>query len=182
MKILGGKFKGRNYYMPKGVRPTQDVTRKAVFDILGQDLEGVRFLDLFAGSGSVGLEALSRSALFVTFVEKNVRCVRVIEENLQILGIPLMQKALIAGTDAFATIKNLHRQKKKFDIVYLDPPYGRDLAKKALKTLGAYDILHPNCYIVAEHNKREILPEFEGRFILFKHKKYGKSHLSFYQA
>ena len=81
MKILGGKFKSRNFYMLKDTRPTQNLTRKALFDIIGHDLSDMEFLDLFAGSGAVGLEAVSMGAKKVTFAEKNIRCVDIIYEN-----------------------------------------------------------------------------------------------------
>ena len=149
--------------MPSGIRPTQGIARKALFDILGQDLEGITMLDLFAGSGAVGLEALSRGAKKVTFVEKDPKCAAVISENIGLLPIEKADDGArpydIVQTDAFAATKLFSRQSKSFDVVFIDPPYGRGLAKKALKTLDAYDILHPNCTVVLQHGKREILPE-----------------------
>ncbi len=185
MKIIGGKLRGRNFYMPAGIRPSLNVTRKAVFDLVGHDLDGIDFLELFAGSGAVGLEALSRGAKKVTFVENVPKCVDVIEENLGLLGLKTQKEnrqdyEIIRG-DAFAAIKRFSRQQKKFDLVFLDPPYGRELAKKALKTLMAYDILQPNCIVIVEFTKREPLPETEGRFFLIKRRKYGKSFLAVYQ-
>jgi len=185
MKIIGGQLKGRNFYMPADIRPTQHVVRKALFDLLGQDMSGVEFLELFSGSGAVGLEALSRGAKKVVFVEKEPKCVSVIEENIEILKISpdedgKMTFEVIRG-NALAFIKILARQKKAFDIIFIDPPYGRGLAKKALKTLGAYDIVRPNCTIVIQHEKKEILPEAQGRFLLFRQKKYGASLLSLYR-
>jgi 16S rRNA (guanine966-N2)-methyltransferase len=185
MKIIAGKYKGKNFYMPFGIRPTQSIVRKALFDILGQDLEGITMLDLFSGSGAVGLEAVSRGAKKAVLVEKDPKCVDVIHENIGILSIgedesgsPLYE---VVATDALAAIKLFARQEKKFDIVFIDPPYGRGLAKKALKTLGGYDILHPNCTVVVQHEKREILPQNEGRFLLFRQKKYGATFLSIYK-
>ena len=170
--------------MPEGIRPTQSIARKALFDILGQDLEGIVFLDLFSGSGAVGLEAVSRGADKATLVEKDPKCVDVITENIDLLSIkPNESGALpyeIIQTDAFAAIKLFARQDKKFDIIFIDPPYGRGLAKKALKTLEGYDILQPNCTVVIQHEKSEILPEKQGRFLLFRQKKYGSTFLSIY--
>ena len=207
--------------MPQGIRPTQGILRKAIFDILGQDMRGVIFLDLFAGSGAVGLEAFSRGATAVTFVEKDPRVAEILEENYRILSLSEVarqahhtsnhteqslsvkgsperhQEAMflsrakgqlsegvgeIIPVDAFAAIKLLARKGKKFHIIFIDPPYGRGLAKKALKTLGGYDILQPNCMVAIEHEPREILPEKSGRFLLFRHKKYGSTCLSIYQA
>lgn len=185
MKIIGGQYKGRNFYMPKGIRPTQNIARKALFDVLGQDMGGVALLDLFSGSGAVGLEALSRGAARVTFVEKDPKCAGVIAENIRLLSAGAGRAGTvpceIVQMDAFAAVKLFARQDKRFDAVYVDPPYSRGLAKKALKTLGAYDILHPNCTVVIQHAKREILPETEGRFLLFRARKYGSTFFSIYK-
>ena len=184
MKIIGGQLKGRNFYMPEGIRPTQGIVRKALFDILGQDMEGVVLLDLFAGSGAVGLEAISRGAAKATIVEKDPKCVDVITGNINLLSIKADEAGVlpfeIIHTDAFAAIKLFVRQDKKFDVIFIDPPYGRGLAKKALKTLEGYDILQPNCTVVIQHEKSEILPEKQGRFLLFRQKKYGSTFLTIY--
>jgi 16S rRNA (guanine(966)-N(2))-methyltransferase RsmD len=185
VKIIGGQWKGRNFYMPQGIRPTQNIARKALFDILGQDMEGITLLDLFAGSGAIGLEAISRGAAKATMVENDPKCAAVIGENIKLLA-PGPNAAgrypyEVIQTDAFAMIKMFARQGKKFDIVFVDPPYGRELAKKALKTLGGYDILHPNCTVIIQHEKHEILPQQEGRFLLFRQKNYGTTFLSIYK-
>ncbi len=185
MKILGGKFKNRNFYMPLNVRPTQNIIRKAVFDILG-DIEGLDFLELFAGSGAVGLEALSRGARSVTLIEKEPLAQQVIRKNFSTLGLkPLDNPAdrieLIEG-DIFIHIKELLRRGRKFDLLFMDPPFERGLAKKALKTLEAYDILQPNCFIIVQTEKRETLPESEGRFLLVREKIYGSSRLALYEG
>ena len=209
MKILGGRLKGRNFYMPKGIRPTQNLVRKAVFDIL-KDVRGSVFLDLFAGSGALGLEALSRGAQSVVLVEKDPFCLKVIEKNCALLGClsggkppdavqrisgdvfatikelaaqksPRGDFWVIAG-DVFATIKELNRGGKKFDVVFFDPPYGQGLGKKTLKTLAAHDIVHPNSLIVAQTTATEILPQREGRFFLLKEKRYGASVLAIYRV
>lgn len=171
--------------MPRGVRPTSNIVRKALFDLLGQDLSGTAFLDLFAGSGAVGLEAVSRGSMKVTFVEKEARFAEVIQENLALLNTTAtLSRGFhfeVINTDAFAAVKLLARQQRKFDIVFLDPPYGLGLAKKALKTLEAYDIVHPNSTVIAQHDPREILPHTQGRFCRFREKKYGETILSLYK-
>jgi len=186
MKIMTGKLKGLHFFMPKDIRPSQNVLRKAIFDILGQDLEGVDFLELYAGSGAVGFEALSCGAKSVLFVEHDERCARVIESNVQLFDLKSRDKRLgrceIMNTDAFLAIKQLAQMRKKFDIVFLDPPYGHDLPKKTLKTLMAYDILHPNCFVIVQYHKHETLPDLEGRFSLIRERKYGTSYLAIYQG
>ncbi len=184
MKILGGQFKNRNIYMPKDIRPTQNMTRKALFDILGQDLSGTSFLDLFAGSGAVGLEAVSRGASKVVFVEKNPESLDALYENIELLGLPMLAKDGLSyeviDEDAFATVKMLGRNQVRFDIVFLDPPYGLGLSKKALNVISRYDILTPVSWVVIEHEKGEKLPREEGPLALKKQKFYGKTGLSFY--
>lgn len=186
MKIISGKMRGRNFFMPHGLRPTTNMTRKAIFDIIGHDLEGWAVLDLFAGSGSVGLEALSLGARKVTFVEGDPKYYAVLEENTTLLGFKspgsFSDQVELMNADAFAAVKNLSRQGRKFDLIFLDPPYNRDLLKKILKTLEAYDILNPNSFLVVEHSKDEKLPDLEGRFVLGTHRKYGISNLAVYQT
>jgi len=186
MKILSGRLKGRNFYMPFGIRPTSDLIRKSLFDILGSDIEGVDFLDIFSGSGAVGLEAISRGAKNVTFVEKDPKHVDVIEENLVLLEIPYGERKdryfEVKKGDAFAMIKILHAQGKLYDIVFVDPPYSRELAKKALKTLCAYDIVKPNSLVIFQHEKREALPQAQGRFSVERVRKFGSSWLTIYRS
>lgn len=185
MKIISGEKKNRNFYMPFGIRPTQNLTRKAIYDLVGHDLSGWEVLDLFAGSGAVGLEALSQGASRVVFVEVNAKCFEVIEENVALLGFKEQgmpsKRVELLNADAFMAVKQLSRSSKKFDLVFLDPPYGLGLVKKMLKTLSSYDIFKPNSFLIIEHGKREDLPEVEGRFSLITHRKYGTSFLAVYQ-
>ena len=196
MKVLGGRLKGRNFYMPQGIRPTQNLVRKAVFDIL-KDVRGSVFLDIFAGSGAVGLEACSRGAQRVVFIEKDPSCIQVIRENFELLGLEAPLKAgpqgpggavssqdpiqLIPG-DAFAFLKKSAGRAEKFDIIFFDPPYGRGLGKKTLKTLAAHDIVQPNSLIIVQTTATETLPKREGRFFLVREKRYGASVLAIYRV
>ena len=186
MKILSGRLKGRNFYMPFGIRPTSDVIRKSLFDLLGPLIEGADFLDLFSGSGAIGLEAISRGAKNITFVEKDPKHVSVIEENLVLLELPLAERQdryfTVEQGDAFALIKAFHAQGKRFDLVFVDPPYSRELAKKALKTLCAYDIVKPNSLVIFQHEKHEALPQAQGRFSIIRVKKFGTSLLTIYRS
>lgn len=201
--------------MPAGMRPTLNMTRKAVFDLIGgHDLTDMDFLDLFAGSGAVGLEAISRGAKTVTFVENVPKYAGVIQENLGLFGVKAgglnQSDYCVIHGDAFAAIKMFAKRNRKFDIIFLDPPYGRGLVKKALKTLMAYDILQPNSICIVEFapklerhfckdadegvligipprqrrgiTKSEALPDTEGRFFLVKQRKYGKAFLAVYQV
>lgn len=178
MRILSGKYKGRVLKMPKGIRPTQDKVRKALFDILRGWIEDARVLELFAGSGAVGIEALSEGAKGAVFIEQDSQCVKVIQENLQALGI---KDALVLAVDACSAVQKFAAQKKAFELVFLDPPYYEDMAKKTLQCLGDYDILTANGLAVVEHFKRDQLPEKAGTLVLWRMEKYGDSMLSFYR-
>ena len=203
MRIISGKYKGRTIKMPKGIRPTQDKVRKALFDILG-DIEGLSFLELFAGSGAVGIEALSRGAKEAVFVEKDKRCIEKIKQNLSVLAF---SRSRVLALDAWVAIKQLGKAGGKLDIIFLDPPYykrkvprhyvsrsslgdsglaetgeGDSLAKKTLQTLGAYDILAPNGFIVVQHFKKDKLPGESGQLVLVKEARYGDTLLSFYRS
>lgn len=182
MKIILGEYSGRNFYMPAHIRPSQNLLRKAVFDILGHDLEGVRFLDIFAGSGAVGLEALSCGAAEVCMVERDPKCVEVIRENLMLLK-PAERglKAAVVMKDAFAAVKEFAREGRQFDIVFFDPPFDQKLGRKALKTLLTHDILAPHSYIVAQYGLDEKLEASDGPFRMIKHKKYGSSWLTVFE-
>lgn len=185
MKILSGQLRGKNFYMPFGIRPTQDLIRKAIFDIIGHDLSQKDLLDLYAGSGSVGFEAISHGARRVVFVEKDSKCADVIGENMKILGAGNLQSAPasvhLINNDAFVVIKQMFRTGDRFHFVFADPPYGHDLAKKTLKTLGAHDILSADSQIIIQHDRREILPAAEGRILRIEERKYGHHRLSFYK-
>lgn len=192
MRILTGKYKGRQLVMPKGIRPTQDKVRKALFDILS-DVEGLTFLDLFAGSGAVGLEAVSRGAKGLVLVESDRNCQLVIRENMDKLKI---DNAICYPQEAARAIELLSKAKKEFDIVFLDPPYSKklsprlcsgstditddSLAKKTLQLIGACDILAPNGFLIVEHFKRDHLEEKIDSLTLIKRAVYGETYLSFY--
>ena len=166
--------------MPAGIRPTQGVVRAAIFDLLGHDIEGLTFLDLFAGSGAVGLEAVSRGAKEVTLVERDPKNVQTIRENCDILGIDLGGQNRLLQADVFAAIKEMAGQRKQFDIVFFDPPFGQKLGKKTLKCLGLNDILHAHSFLVAQVDLTENL-DLPADMALVTERKYGSSYLSIFQ-
>lgn len=177
MRLTTGIYKNRKIIMPKGIRPTQEKVRKAIFDIL-QDIEGLSFLELFAGSGAVGIEALSRGASFVVLVENNRSCLISIKRNLEMLKI---ENCSVISLSTEPAIVKLYNNKEKFDIIFLDPPYNQELAKKTLQLISAYDILAANGLLILQHSRKENLPETQGGLILFKRSKYGDTVLSFYK-
>lgn len=163
--------------MPKGIRPTQNKVRKALFDILS-DISGLTVLELFAGTGAVGLEALSRGAGHVTLVESKRECVLAIRNNLDALRSHNCDLMAMEADNAIAFLKT---NKKNFDLVFLDPPYYRDLGKKILQSLGACDIVAGNGLVVVQHFRKDDLPDIEGGLILCKQARYGGTTLSFYR-
>lgn len=177
MRINSGEYKGRRVLMPAGIRPTQDKVRKALFDILG-DIEGLSFLELFAGSGAVGFEAASRGAKNLALVELNRECLLAIEKNIEALKI---KSCDIYPKETDDAIKALHKGKNKFDIIFLDPPYYKGLSKKTLQTLIAYDILAPGGLVIVQHFKKDNLPDVLGDLALFRQAHYGDTCLSFYR-
>ena len=182
MKIINGEYSGRNIYMPAHIRPTQNLVRKAIFDIIGHDLTGLSVLELFAGSGAVGFEALSCGASEVYLVDHDPKCAQVIEENLALIK-PAERglTAYLLHQDAFFTIKEFARQGRKFHIVFFDPPYGLKLAKKTLKTIMSHDILQPHSFLIAQCGEDEHLPEVNGTLKVIRDKMYGKSRLTVYE-
>ena len=163
--------------MPKGIRPTQDKVRKAIFDILG-DISGLTFLELFSGSGAVGLEALSRGVSELFMVESNRESILTIKRNIELLKAT---NCNLYHLEAEKGVKLLFLDKKYFDIIFIDPPYLKDMAKKILQTLEAYDILSPNGLIVVQHSKLEQLPKDGLKFSLIKEAKYGDTWLSIFR-
>ena len=176
MRITTGKYRNRKLHMPKGIRPTQDKVRKAIFDILG-DISGLTFLELFAGSGAVGFEALSRGAVELTLVECNSNSVLAIKRNIALLNAEACKLYYLESEKA---IRLISLDKKCFDIIFIDPPYLKDMAKKILQTLEGYDILAPNGLIVVQHSRLEQLLGDSLKFSLIKEAKYGDTWLSIF--
>ena len=177
MKIITGRHKGKNLVKPKGIRPTQNLVRKAIFDILG-DVNGISFLELFAGTGAVGFEALSLGAAEVVLVESERKAVEAIRKNIEGLKAQNCRLCLLEVDKA---IRVLHREGKSFGIIFMDPPYYHDLPKKTLQTLSSYDILAPYGFLVVQHFKKDELPKEELGLNLVKVGRYGDTFLTIYQ-
>ena len=180
MKIIGGEHKGRNFYMPAGIKSTQGLVRAAIFDLLGHDVRGLSFLELYAGSGAVGLEAVSRGAGEVIMVEKDPKNAQVIRDNCALLSLDMGRQVKVLEADALATVKALGGKQERFDIVFLDPPYRRRLLKKTLKVINDNDILHPQSFVVAQYDKSERL-EIPKQLKVVLERRYGNSYLTIFQ-
>jgi 16S rRNA (guanine966-N2)-methyltransferase len=180
MRIIAGEFKGRRLAPVKGrIRPTGDKVREAVFSILGPAVAGARVLDLFAGTGALALEALSRGARQAVLVEDRDAALEVLGRNLEALG--LKGRARVMPLPVKKALKKLAVQGTKFDLVFLDPPYGRGLAAATLTALEASGLLAPEAQAVAEHSRRETLAERLGRLRLTHSRQYGDTRVAFYR-
>ncbi|OIO35781.1 MAG: 16S rRNA (guanine(966)-N(2))-methyltransferase RsmD [Candidatus Omnitrophica bacterium CG1_02_44_16] len=183
MRIIAGKYKGRRIAFPEHIRPTQDKVRQAIFDTLGQVFNGRVILDLFAGSGAFGIEALSRGAEKVVFVDIERKCNLLIKNNLEGPGLALghCRKVEIYRQDAFRAIVIAVKKKRKFDVIFADPPYHKGLAKKLLKTSCLGDILTTHGFLVVEHAATDEIDLGSGvaAFELYKQANYGKIAVTF---
>ena len=181
MRIIGGEYRSRIIDMPKGseVRPTQDRVREAVFNILA-DVSGMKVLDLFAGSGAYGLEALSRGASHATFVENNSRCLSTIEANIDSLRIPESRYTVLRSS-AYVAMPRFGKDAEQFDLIFIDPPYHKDMARKCLRYIDHYDILSQTGLAVIEHFKADSLEVELDSLIPEKERKYGDTVISIYR-
>ncbi len=183
MRIIAGKFKSRLVYSPKGVelKPTSDRVKESLFGILGAFVVDKAVLDLYSGTGNLGLEALSRGAASCVFVDSNVRCVAAIKQNLSELGIN--EGVGVVLKEALRYIKETAAKGAKFDIIFLDPPYYKDMVKKSLLLLDYYNIITNHSVVIAEHHKKDELPAREElkNLKLYRQEKYGGTFLSFYK-
>lgn len=183
MRVIGGVKKGQRLLtfeiQPTKIRPMRDIVRGALFNILRDLVEGSRFLDLFAGTGSVGIEALSRGAKSCTFVDNLTEAVRVIRLNLSKLGFT--DKARVYELDALSAIELLHRRGHRFDLIFIGPPYGEGLADQALARLASHNILVKEGIAVTEIFKKEELHEEYKDLKLFNERAYGDNLLKFYK-
>lgn len=179
MRIISGELKSRKIQFPKTrlTRPMTDKAKETVFNIMGSLMPGKHILDLFAGSGSLGLEALSRGALNVTFVDQSPSSTVTIKKNLEQLG--LTAKGEILSMEVSKAIDKLAKQNRGFGIIFIDPPYDKGLVKKTLLKLDQSGIVLPFAQVFVGHSKHEPLPD---ELQCIKHTrtiKIGQSCLSF---
>lgn len=179
MRIIGGEFKSRRIVFPKSrlTRPMTDRGKETIFNILSGLLSNKWILDLYAGSGSLGLEALSRGAQHVTFVDRAPWAVRAIQKNLKSLG--LEHRARVLQADALRVIDKLAREGQLFSLVFVDPPFHQGLVKKTLIKLDRSVILTPFTSVVVGHSRLEELPASLQTLRLTRTKRIGQACLSF---
>lgn len=174
MRVITGSARGRKLRTPDGmdIRPTTDNVKESVFNILQFDIEGRRVLDLFAGTGQLGIECLSRGARETVFVDRDITSVKIVKENLKACGFsaPVLQQ------DALSYLRSCGR----FDLIFVDPPYDSDLYESVLETINSVDILSDGGIIMCESRRDRIMPEMKAPYRKRKEYSYGKVKLSLY--
>src|SRR5262245_17677166 len=179
MRVIGGSLKGRRLKAPtwEGLRPTSDKLRETLFNILAPRIEGARVLDGYAGTGAVGIEALSRGASHVTFVEQAGRAIRLIATNLERAGVVDRERYAIIRAGFVGT--GSRRPQGPFDIVFLDPPYGAAELAHALEE--AQELVGDGTILIVEHAKRDPAPVTAGALDRTRTLTSGDSALAFYR-
>jgi len=187
MRVIAGKFRSRQLKSLRGtaLRPTSDRLRETLFNVIADRVEGSRFLDVFAGTGAVGIEALSRGAREVLFIENHRPAAALIEKNLESLG--LRAEARVVALDALHGLERLAAeaaaQPKDYDIVFLDPPYAAaEDYRRVLAFLGASSLLSEGSLVIAEHQRKFELPERAGKLERMRVLRQGDAALSFYRC
>jgi 16S rRNA (guanine966-N2)-methyltransferase len=184
MRVIAGSAKGRRLKAPDTLdtRPILDRVKTALFDILAPDIVDSRFLDLFAGTGQIGIEALSRGAASATFVELSGEVVKLVRENLALTR--LEANAEVIRADAFVFLRDAHAQRREFDIVYVAPPQYKQMAAQALERLDQASLTTPGGLVIVQIHPRErgdIAADALSRLRLYDERTYGSTLLMFFE-
>ena len=175
MRVITGSARGRRLKTPENdaIRPTTDTVKEALFNILQFDIEGRRVLDLFAGTGQLGIECLSRGAASVVFVDRDREAIRIVKENLKACGL----SALVLQEDALRFLE----RGQTFDLIFVDPPYDSQLYRPVLETINSVDILSDGGIIICETRRENDLPEMIAPYHKGREYCYGKVKLCLYK-
>jgi len=179
MRIISGTSRGRKLVTPRNrsLRPTSDRVKESIFNTLQDKMAGKVVLDLFAGTGNLGIEALSRGAKKAIFVEKERQALRLIQRNLTQFG--LEERSEILPRDVKRAIGILKQRRECFDLILMDPPYERGLIRKTLMELNSQQICHKDSILVIEHNRREPLPHVMDGWNIIRQRRMGDTVISF---
>jgi len=183
MRVTGGILKGRHLAALKGlrIRPSSDLIRQVIFNLIGQDMTGLRVLDLFAGTGSLGIEAISRGAEWAVFVDQSRQSIALIEKNLRLCGCRdcavLLRKDLRRGLPSESA-----GLKGPFDVVFMDPPYGKRMIPPLLEELCRREVLAAAPLVVAEALKSDALPPDAGKLRLARSRIHGETKIAIYSG
>ncbi len=177
MRVISGTEKGRKLVTPKShnIRPALDKVKGAIFNILF-DVQGLNVLDLFAGTGAVGIEALSRGAAHATFVDMSNEALTIINKNIELCGFG--DRSKIFPKPVNVAVEYLGKHNEKFDLIFVDPPYLKDLVNPTIEKIAKTGILSNNGRIIVEHDPKEPITEISG-LALTDTRKYGQTLVSF---
>ncbi len=180
MRVIGGALKGRHISTAKGtsIRPTTDKVREAVFSILAPSLKGGAVLDLFAGAGTLGIEAMSRGMDRVVFIEDSAQALAILKKN--VAACKLERQVEIIKLPVSRGLRIVRLRKERFDLIFLDPPYRDRLVGKSLLEISEADIVAADGTIVAEHAVREVIDQRYGALLLDDQRQYGQTMISFF--
>lgn len=184
MRIIAGKARSRKIVAPEGfnTRPVTDKIRESLFNIWQTEIYGARFLDLFSGSGCMGLEALSRGAKHVVMVDNSNDAIKVIKQNLKSTGLGEDSHEVLRE-DVFGSIKRLQDRGEKFDIIYIDPPFTVDeIFIPVMETVGASTLLREDGVVAIRTLDKKEMPDEFGSLIKYREKRYGLSTVHFYET
>ena len=179
MRIIGGKFKGRKLRSVPGTatRPTSDRTREAIFNIIGFEIRDARVLDLYAGTGALGIEALSRGAQSATFIDVSRQSLSVLQTNLADLALEV--SGSVIRWDLTRNLNCLRSMPQAFDLAFMDPPYNQNLVTTTLNHLHTSQSLENGARLVVEHSRQEPIESDLAPFELVDRRRYGKTLVSF---
>lgn len=179
LRIISGDLKGKKLFSPKGVkiRPTADRLRESIFNILSSRVVDSVVLDLFAGTGALGIEALSRGASFALFIDNDKEALSIIKKNIEICG--LRDRIKISGLNIERSFIDFRHEFPDVNLVFMDPPYNRNLIRPALMNLSGSRILEKDALLVIEHDLLETIPEDIPDYKIEDQRKYGKTLVSF---
>ena len=180
MKVISGKLKGRKIegYDIEGTRPTMDRVKESLFGSIQNYIDNSIVLDLFAGSGNLGIEAISNGSLKCYFVDNNKKCIKTIQDNIKQFGIE--DNSVVIQNDYRNALQYFYHNDVKFDIIFVDPPYQYKLMNEILELVSNYNLLNDNGIIVLEYSFDKLEEDIEG-YSLLKYKKYGDKYISIYQ-
>lgn len=179
MRIITGKARGLKLTVPKNmdVRPTADRVKESLFNIIGTKIIGARVLDMFAGTGNLGLESWSRGAAAVTFVDESRESLRLVQSN--IVKCRAEADVQVLKGSAVNIIEHLHHQGLKFDFAFCDPPYNKGWVQKVLQKMEHFQVLEDGGYLIIEHSKHDEIGVLAACFELVRQEHYGETLLSF---
>ncbi|MBN2558010.1 MAG: 16S rRNA (guanine(966)-N(2))-methyltransferase RsmD [Clostridia bacterium] len=180
-RIISGTARGIILDAPAGLgtRPTSDMAKEALFNILREKYSGGNVLDLFAGTGSLGLEAVSRGAAYCVFVDNDTESIMKIKKNIK--KCRMTDETMVLKMDAFKALDSKHVAGRKYSCIFIDPPYGKFSTGLIIEKIAVNDIIEKEGIIVTEHGVKDVPPEKTGGFVCFDRRTYGSVNFSIYR-